>query len=319
MLQAAGVEEFDEQVYRTLVRKPSGTLSELAAAHRSSTSRVRASLARLEELGLVRRTAARAFVPVSPDAALAALIQRREAELAAVRAEIIELAEDFRTGRIEAHPGGLIEVISGTETIARRAREFNDGTQREILAFDKPPYVFQPGAHELAAERPLLQRGVVAKAIYSQEAVDAPQRPAVLSQLAALGEEARVLPELPFKLRVYDRRVAIVPLTTDQHSTESVAIVHQSSLLTALIALFDAYWERAFPISGLETGRPAELTDDDVALLRMMSAGLKDEAIARQLGVSTRTLRRRVLHLMDLLHASTRFQAGAQASRRGWI
>jgi DNA-binding NarL/FixJ family response regulator len=141
----------------------------------------------------------------------------------------------------------------------------------------------------------------------------------VLSQLAALGEEARVLPDLPFKLRIYDRKVAILPLTTDERSTESVAIIYQSSLLTGLIALFDAFWERAFPIAGNDGDRPPELTDRDVAVLRLMSAGLKDEAIARQLGVSTRTMRRRILHLMDLLHASTRFQAGAQAARRGWI
>lgn len=319
MLQAAGVEEFDEQIYRALLRRPSATLTDLAATNRSSPSRTRSALLRLEELGLVRRSARREFVPVAPDAALVALIQRREAELGAVRAEVMELAEDFRTGRIEAHPEGLIEVITGTEATSRRARELHDGAQSEILAFDKPPYAFEPGDHEMETERPLLQRGVVARVIYSQEAFDVPQRASILSRLAALGEEARILPELPFKLRVYDRRVGIVPLTTDENSTESVAVVHQSGLLTALTALFEAYWERAYPIAGDRTDRPAELTENDLTVLRMMSSGLKDEAIARQLGVSMRTLRRRVLRVMDLLHASTRFQAGAQAARRGWI
>jgi DNA-binding CsgD family transcriptional regulator len=280
---------------------------------------VRSALLRLEDQRLVRRTPQRAFVPVAPEVALVALIRRREAELGVVRADVLELAEMFRTGRLEDHPAELVEVVTGADAILRRAHELNDGSQEEILAFDKPPYMFQPDDREIDSERPLLQRGVVARAIYSREAFDTPHRSAILSRLAALGEEARILPELPFKLRIYDRRVAIVPLTTDEHATESVAIVHPSGLLVALIALFEAYWDQAHPLVGDVTDRPAVLTDDDVEVLRLMNAGLKDEAIARQLGVSMRTVRRRVVHVMDLLHASTRFQAGAQATRRGWI
>ena len=181
--------------------------------------------------------------------------------------------------------------------------------------------MFEPDDREVDLEEPLLRRGVVARGIYCREAFETPHRAAIVARLAALGEEARVLPDLPFKLRIYDHRVALVPLTTDEHATESVAVVHPSGLLVALIALFEAYWERAHPIDShaRTEDRPGDLTDDHLEVLVLMNAGLKDEAIARQLGVSMRTVRRRVLQIMDLLHASTRFQAGAQAIRRGWI
>ena len=45
----------------------------------------------------------------------------------------------------------------------------------------------------------------------------------------------------------------------------------------------------------------------------------KDEQIARALGMSVRTVRRRVADLMDELGADSRFQAGVEAVRRGWI
>ena len=48
-------------------------------------------------------------------------------------------------------------------------------------------------------------------------------------------------------------------------------------------------------------------------------AGLKDEAAARQLGVSLRTVHRRTSVLMAELDARTRFQAGLLAARRGWL
>ncbi|MFD9398969.1 response regulator transcription factor [Streptomyces sp. NPDC060011] len=46
---------------------------------------------------------------------------------------------------------------------------------------------------------------------------------------------------------------------------------------------------------------------------------MKDEAIARQLGWSVRTMRRRTSRLHELLGAANRFQAGVIAQRRGWI
>ena len=47
--------------------------------------------------------------------------------------------------------------------------------------------------------------------------------------------------------------------------------------------------------------------------------GAKDEQIARTLGLSLRTVRRRVADLMIELGVDTRFQAGVEAARRGWL
>ncbi|MFJ3163550.1 helix-turn-helix domain-containing protein [Streptomyces kanasensis] len=54
-------------------------------------------------------------------------------------------------------------------------------------------------------------------------------------------------------------------------------------------------------------------------LLRLLAAGLKDEAIARRLGVHVHTARRRISRLLEALDARTRFQAGARATARGWL
>jgi DNA-binding NarL/FixJ family response regulator len=57
----------------------------------------------------------------------------------------------------------------------------------------------------------------------------------------------------------------------------------------------------------------------DVDLLSLLSDGRSDSTIARISGISLRTVERRVRSLMDRLGAKTRFQAGVQAARRGWI
>lgn len=57
----------------------------------------------------------------------------------------------------------------------------------------------------------------------------------------------------------------------------------------------------------------------DQRLLTMLASGLKDDAIARHLDISSRTVGRRVADLMDGLGARTRFQAGVHAQRRSLL
>jgi DNA-binding NarL/FixJ family response regulator len=61
------------------------------------------------------------------------------------------------------------------------------------------------------------------------------------------------------------------------------------------------------------------LTAEETKVLELLGAGFKDEAIARNQNTSMRTTSRRVLRILELLRSSTRFQAGAQAARRGWL
>jgi hypothetical protein len=112
-------------------------------------------------------------------------------------------------------------------------------------------------------------------------------------------ETARMLPSLPIHLYLADDRLALVLL-----SEESAVLVQPCGLFHAYVELFEALWERALPVKA------------DGALVELLLAGLTDQAIARQLGVSERTAQRKIAALMQELGARTRFQAGAQAAMR---
>lgn len=62
-----------------------------------------------------------------------------------------------------------------------------------------------------------------------------------------------------------------------------------------------------------------EPTDATRRLLLLMRTGAIDEAIARELGVSLRTVHRRITRLQDLLGVRSRFQLGVIACERGWV
>lgn len=316
MLGPLGVSRFDETVYRALLRRPNATPAELASSVDATVAAVHESLTRLAELGLVHPAEGKRYTPNDPEPALEALVHRREAELHAARTAATALTAEFRIGSLRSQPEQLVEVVSGSDEIFRRSMELYQSATQEVMAFERPPYTAPATFDELASELPVLERGVRIRVLYSAAALAIPGKFDTVSALAGHGEGARMLPDLPIKLMIVDRRAARVSLTTDEYATESVAFIRDSGLLNALIALFDAYWERAHPLGG-----PAseDLTDEEARVLSLLGAGFKDEAIARQLQTSMRTTGRRILHILELLKASTRFQAGAQAVRRGWL
>jgi DNA-binding NarL/FixJ family response regulator len=62
-----------------------------------------------------------------------------------------------------------------------------------------------------------------------------------------------------------------------------------------------------------------ELSHQDLELLKLLAGGLPLEAVARRMGKSERTVRRRVRGICDQLGLGTPIQAVAWAARRGLI
>jgi hypothetical protein len=77
-------------------------------------------------------------------------------------------------------------------------------------------------------------------------------------------------------------------------------------------AYFDLAWKSAVPAAALD----GVAGSDDPPLVELLELGLKDEAIARHLGVSLRTVRRRVAQLMAVNGVDTRFQLGSALARQ---
>jgi hypothetical protein len=89
--------------------------------------------------------------------------------------------------------------------------------------------------------------------------------------------------------------------------------VRRSALLDALIMFFELMWQRATPIGDGVRLEPGDRADDLSVIVAMLAAGLTDQAIMRQLDISTRTMRRRMASVYQRLNAGTRFQAGYNA------
>jgi DNA-binding CsgD family transcriptional regulator len=99
------------------------------------------------------------------------------------------------------------------------------------------------------------------------------------------------------------------------------AWVREPAVATLLAAIFDSIWVTAVPAAtrARSSAADASPTAAEAALLRLLAADLTYPAIARRLGVSSRTVERRVALLTARLEARGRFQALHEAARRGWL
>ncbi|MGW3498653.1 LuxR C-terminal-related transcriptional regulator [Streptomyces sp. NPDC001020] len=328
MLTALGIAESDERVYRCVLERGQLTVADIVESLETPEHHVLHSVAQLRELGLLRLTGHGHYQATNPQAALLPLLARRQFEvetaLASARTEIDRIAERYREGWLRGDPRNLVEVLSDREAILERIDQLTTSVSSHMWALDRPPYMGRSdGQHhsnedEVSITAAWLERGIDVRSIYCPQSMERPGRFATLLRLAELGERSRLLPSLPFKLHIIDKRVALVPLSGPVY--DDLVVIHPSGMLDALMELYEAYWARAEPLADSTASAEDDTFDaDDVLLLGMLKAGLKDQAIARQLGCSTRTATRRVAAVLTKLGAHTRFQAGVRAAARGLI
>ncbi|MFI1013162.1 DNA-binding response regulator [Streptomyces sp. NPDC020965] len=128
--------------------------------------------------------------------------------------------------------------------------------------------------------------------------------------------EARVTDAIPFKIVVADRSVAIVPLDLDLHYN-GVLLIRDPVIVHAFVRVHQVWWESGDEVA--EHTLPGALPDHLKPVLDAIMAGLTDDAAALKLKISGRTYSRRVGQLLAALGTTSRFRAGAEAARRGWI
>jgi hypothetical protein len=125
----------------------------------------------------------------------------------------------------------------------------------------------------------------------------------------------RVTDSIPFKMVVADRTVAAVPLDLELHYN-GVLLIRDPVVVQALVRTHRTWWDTGDdPTRHMVGPVPAHLR----SVLHAMLTGLTDEAAAARLGMSGRTYSRRVGELLTALGTTSRFRAGAEAARRGWL
>ncbi|WP_208869492.1 helix-turn-helix transcriptional regulator [Micromonospora cremea] len=296
----------------------------MAAAVGVSRAQAEQALRQLADSALVLQidgTAPR-WTAGPPRSSLSALLARRRAELAHVEGLVERLHEVYEavSGPRAAH---LVEVLDREDEVPARYGQLLKGTSVEVLHLAKPPYVT---ATQASVGESGVAPGVRMRSVYETEGfTDAVSLKTALRGTGQ-GGELRLASRLPVKLVCSTKRRLCC-----RCAGTALRRVHwwcTRPLVLALVALFESVWERADPVSlasrhdgpapkgSLTTVGPDRRTRE---ILHMMATGMKDEAIARVLKVSRRTVQKHVSDAGSLLGARTRFQIALLAAERGWL
>lgn len=317
-LTPLGLSRWEQAAYEALVDNPALTFVELLAVV-TDAEVLRTALAGLGNQGLIEEsdTPTPQYAAVAPNVALDARLAAAEHALEQARSVARDVLDRYRAHALES-ARNVVEVVTGGAALRQRVLQVQLAARQEIRYLDRSPYVDNAAPAQTKVD--LLRRGVRCRSLYDQVALEQPGALDDLHRVRHAGGEGRVTPRVPLNLCLVDDRLGLLPLQRRAAGVEAALVVHPSGLLEALSDLFDGLWKQALPLTPAgcqpDPERRTRSGAEHARLVTLLLAGMKDEAIAHQLGIGYRTVQRQVAELMDELGASTRFQAGVQAARR---
>lgn len=307
-------------LYRHVLRSPTASLAAHAEAVGWTTRAAQRSFRALERLGLAREAADGTVRVDDPRATLGRLLDSQEAELderrqelLAVRESLADLEHDYRHGlQISGPRAAMAERVAPAEAAAVVEQLFRTSTGPVLQVIR----VIETGPGHVETVRRQREEGTAAgrptRSIFPLSVLEDPHWLAFAEARARGGEQQRYLSDdqIVVEFGVFGRSGVLVE---GGGPGDDFLLLRPEVVTDAFVSFFEELWRRAEPVPD------GDARARDVRLLELLALGFKDEAIARQLGVGLRTVRRRVAALMGEHGVDTRFQLGLALGRRGLL
>ncbi|MEZ0114722.1 DNA-binding CsgD family transcriptional regulator/DNA-binding Lrp family transcriptional regulator [Catenulispora sp. EB89] len=311
-------------------RRPAdGDLPRMAADLGHSEAECRRAVAILEERHVLIRDGG-TVAAASPDVAIAALVGPRESAHRQAESEL--LAERDRTDRLRARLAALapvystlvreggspgVDVIEDMHAVRALISDLTATCESEIMACQpgggRPPRAL---ADALPRDLALLRRGIVLRSLYQHTARFHVPTQDYAEAVLAEGSQIRTVAEIPGQMIIVDQRTAFLPHV---HHEFGAIVVREPSILAYLCAAFEQSWNLGTPFQTGPSAARMAVTEIKSSILTLMANGLKDDVIAKRMGLSVRACRGHIAELMETFGARSRFQAGVIAAGLGLL
>jgi sugar-specific transcriptional regulator TrmB len=257
---------YEARVLLALLRLGSANTAQLArhsAVPRTSTYQV---LEELNRKGLAQRMSVEGpAVWASPgreevfdriDAAQEERLRQYRTRTARLREE---LARTFPENPDAAGP--YVHVIQGASQVSSIYDKLLAEVQDELLVFNRPPYSLPPEQVNRAVLE-AMGRGVASRVLYQEPQWDHPDAAEFRKAMAAYHEAGvvgRLVDELPIKLALADRKVALLAMTDPvlpDIGFPTTLLVEHPGFASLQADAFERLWETAKPMVDEHRGRP---------------------------------------------------------------
>lgn len=147
----------------------------------------------------------------------------------------------------------------------------------------------------------------IGRLIVPPATIDAPAE-AFVELVMSLGIEVRVLPST-VSFTLYDSRAAVLAEEVDEGGARRHRLTRSPAVVEPLVRLFEMQWDIAMRWEDMVKGVPD--------ILPLLAQGWTDARIASALGVSERTVSRRVADAMEAAGVQSRFALGMAYAMSG--
>lgn len=309
-----GIDPRAEDLYRQMLRLPGASPEEFVAKHGWSRDEFDASLRSLVRARLVRNEGDGRYRVVPPIVAIDELVLAEENRIASrskqledARNALRKYASEYRVESASELP--VAEIVSfgqWDEQMLHSLIAAADGPLRIVYS----RFLSEPAARLAQLER-VINLGYPVQVLIPSLVLGDEQMLKAIKDLETASAQIRLGTDSQVTFTIYGS-IAASTLTNAADFRSDRLVIRIPAIINILTSYFEAVWSAAIPVN-------AQSLNDDVRIIALLAEGLKDESIARQLGLSLRTVRRRIAEFMDEVGAETRFQAGAEAQRRGLI
>lgn len=309
-----GIDPRAEELYRQMLRLPNVTSEELVAKHGWEREELETALRALVRARLAKVDSADRYQVVAPITALDDLVIAEEARLASRTAQLEEARKALREYASE------YRVESTTELPAAELVSFGQWDEQylhNLIAAANGPlrivysrFITEPAARLAQLER-VISLGYPMQVLVPAVHLSDDRVIRGLRDLTSINAQIRLGTDAKSSFTVFGSMAASSLTQADDFRCDRL-VIRIPAIIDILTSYFDSVWQRSIAIDANEV-------DEDARIIALLGEGLKDESIARHLGISLRTVRRRIADFMDEIGAETRFQAGAEAQRRGMV
>jgi sugar-specific transcriptional regulator TrmB len=278
-LQQIGLSRREAEAYLALLQKKEFTAPELSRITTITRTKIYEILQNLIRKGVCNESfkdGQKVYRGIKPQIALQNIISNYQKEIEQKKNIEIEqkkhaaaLLEDqlitlYSSNLDSSEPLDYIEILSDVGQIRERWNNFQKNTKKEILVFTKPPYTASLEDNLEVQSEALEKNKIIDKCIYEYSGLSDKEVINLVKIVEAyerIGEESRIIKELPMKLAISDETITMLALNDRVSLIPGITtiIVDHPNFAKAQKAVFETYWEKALPVEEFKKNKITSL------------------------------------------------------------
>jgi len=271
-LKISGLTKREAHIYLALLQKKEFAASEIASLIPVDRTKIYEIIPRLVSLGFcseIQKNGKKTYRAVEPKIAFKNLLANYQQELEDVFRKKEQLLVDkinvinelknkldniYSNNVKKSDVIDYIEMITDLGQIRERWADIQKNAKKELLVFSKLPYTQITLANNIETESKIIKRNkIICKGIYEYKGLTDEEINKLLTGIQAyqkIGEEVRIIKELPMKLVICDEKITMLALENriSLKSSITTLIVDHPSLAISLKSVFESYWRNAISI-----------------------------------------------------------------------